>query len=320
MAQTTPPKRSLHPPAAGTDSSPASADAANRRPGRGGRGKDMSRRERRSLSSATISFGLVTIPVELHTATTSLAPSFHLIHERCGSRIQQQIYCPVCERVVERSELVRGYELGKDQYVTFTPEELEGLEGEASKTIDIAEFVPLATVDPIYYETAYYLGPGNGGEKAYQLLAEAMGDTERVALATFLMRGKENLVAVRAVDGSLILHTLFFADEVRERPRVSRDKARVRAPEVQLARRLIEELARDKFVPERYEDAYRRRVLDAAKAKAKGKTIKTDVPSGPPAPVVDIMDALKASLRGRRRSGPASRARAGRLRHGRKAS
>ena len=273
----------------------------------------MARREARSLSRATISFGLVTIPVQLHTATTSLAPAFHLIHERCGSRIQQQIYCPKCQQVVERSELVRGYELGKDDHAVFTPEELETLEGEASRMIDLAEFVPLATVDPIYYETTYYLAPGEGGEKPYQLLAEAMGDSARAALATFVMRGKENLVAIRAADGVLVLHTLFFADEVRDPPKIAREK--VRAQEVQLARRLIDELASDAFVPERYEDTYRGRVLAAAKAKTRGKTIKAAASPEPRKAVVDIMDALKASLDRRRRSGPPPQARAGRLRH-----
>jgi DNA end-binding protein Ku len=264
------------------------------------------RREARSLSAATISFGLVSVPVELHTATKSLAPSFHMIHERCGSRIQQQFYCPVCKRVVERGELVRGYELRKGEYVIFTPEELKSLEGEASRTIDIAQFVPLVTIDPIYFETAYYLGPRDGGEKAYQLLTEAMADSGRAALATFVMRGKENLVAIRAVDQHLILHTLFFADEVRDAPRVSGAKSQLREAEIQLARRLIDELASERFQPERYEDAYRRRVLDAAKAKAKGKTLKIEEAGPPRAKVVDIMDALKASLEQRRRPRPAT--------------
>jgi DNA end-binding protein Ku len=268
-----------------------------------------SRRESRPLSGATISFGLVTIPVELRTATKSLAPSFHLIPERCGYRIQQQFYCPACKRVVERGELVRGYELRKDEYVTFTPEELKSLEGEASRVIDIAEFVPLSTIDPIYFETAYYLSPREGGEKAYRLLTEAMADSGRAALATFVMRGKENLVAIRTADHHLVLHTLFFADEVHDAPRVSGDKGAVRGTEVQLAKRLIDELASESFKPERFEDAYRQRVLEAAKAKAKGQTLKVEEPGEPRARVVDIMDALKASLERRRRPAPAVTAR-----------
>ena len=285
-----------------------------------GRTADTRRRGRRALSNATISFGLVTIPVELHSATRSLAPAFHLVHSVCGNRIQQQTYCPVCERVVERSELVRGFELERDQHVVFTPEELERLEGEASRAIELVEFVPLAAVDPIYFETSYYLGPGDGSEKAYRLLVEAMEGTGRAGVATFLMRGKENLVAIRAVEGSLVLHTLFFADEVRERPTAARGGGPVRESEVQLARRLIDELARDTFAPERYEDAYRQRVLDAARAKAKGRTVAVPAAAPKRAPVVSIMDALKASLEGRRRAAPAARVRSSRSGAARKAS
>jgi DNA end-binding protein Ku len=262
-----------------------------------------------------ISFGLVTIPVELRTATRSLAPAFHLVHQVCGSRIHQQLYCPVCQRVVERSELVRGFDVGKDRYVVFTPEELEHLEGEASRAIDIAEFVPLSAVDPIYYETTYYLSPGRDGGKAYGVLAEAMAGDARVALATFVMRGKENLVAIRAVNGVLLLHTLFFADEVRPQPTISRETRQSRPEEIKLARRLIDALASDAFAPDRYVDAYRRRVLDAARAKSKGETIEVEPPPSKPAPVVDIMEALKASLARRSPSNaraagaPASRAR-----------
>jgi len=295
---------------------PAHPPRPHRKSGASG---DADRQERRPLSSAMISFGLVTIPVELRTATRSLAPAFHLIHEACGSRIHQQLYCPVCQRVVERSELVRGFDVGKDRYVVFTPAELEHLEGEASRTIDIAEFVPLSTVDPIYYETTYYLSPRRDGEKAYGLLTEAMADGARVALATFVMRGKENLVAIRAVDGVLILHTLFFADEVLPRPTVAR-VAQSRPEEVKLALRLIEDLAHDTFSPERYVDAYRRRVLEAAQTKAKGETISVETPAAEPARVVDIMDALRASLERRKPQARSAGATGDRRRPARRAS
>ncbi len=302
---------------------PAKRPAGRRRPGGAKPARavvDEGRPESRPLSSAMISFGLVTIPVELRSATRSLAPAFHLVHGACGSRIQQQIYCPVCRRVVERSELVRGLDVGKDQYVVFSPEELERLEGEVPRTIDIAEFVPLAAVDPIYYETAYYLAPAKDGEKAYGLLTEAMEGDSRVALATFLMRGKENLVALRAVEGTLILHTLFFADEVRARPAGARAPGRSRPEELQLARRLIGELASDTFRPERYEDAYRGRVLQAARAKANGRVIEVETPAAARAPVVSIMDALKASLEGRTRPAALPRTRGTRSRLARQAS
>ena len=281
---------------------------------------DAGRTASRPLSTAVISFGLVTIPVELRSATRSLAPAFHLVHGACGSRIQQQTYCPVCRRVVERGELVRGFDIGKGRPVIFTPEELEQLEGEASRTIDITEFVPLTAVDPLYYETAYYLAPGKDGEKAYGLLTEVMGDDARVALATYLMRGKENLVALRAVDGVLVLHTLFFADEIRARPKLSREPARSRSEEIALARRLIGALARDTFEPERYEDTYRDRVLEAARAKANGRTIEAAEPAASRTPVVSIMDALKASLEKRKGPTAAPRARATRSRLAREAS
>src|SRR4029077_17063494 len=168
------------------------------------------------IGSGTISFGLVTIPVRLYTAASSAAVSFNPPTARCGSRIRQQTYCPVCKETVDRTALVKGYEVQKDEYVRFTEEELKALEGEASRVIDIAEFVPLAKVDPIYFEKTYYLGPDKGGEKAYHLLAQALARTDKVALATVVMRGKESLVLVRPAQGGLMLHMMYFADEIRD--------------------------------------------------------------------------------------------------------
>ena len=161
-----------------------------------------------SLQSGTISFGLVSIPVRLYTAAASGNVSFNQLHSVCGSRIRQQIFCPTCNRTVERNELVRGYEFAKDQYVQVKDEELKALEGEASKIIDIAEFVPLAEVDPIFFEKTYYLGPDKGGEKPYRLLADAMEKAGQVALAKYVMRGKESLVLIRPSQGGLMMHTL----------------------------------------------------------------------------------------------------------------
>jgi len=196
-----------------------------------------------SLGSGTISFGLVSIPVKLYTAASSGGVSFNLLHAKCGSRIKQQTFCPVDNEVVERSSLVKGYEFQKDQYVRFTDEELKALEGEASKVIDIAEFVPLATVDPIYFEKTYYLGPDKGGEKPYRLLADAMAKSDKVALATFVMRGKESLVLVRPAQDGLMLHTMYFADEVRDFGEIEKGKSvKLRDGELELAERLIGEL------------------------------------------------------------------------------
>src|SRR5712691_9347712 len=168
-----------------------------------------------SIGSGTISFGLVAIPIKLYTAAVSAGVSFHLLHATCDHRIRQQMYCPVDHAIVERSELVKGYEVAKDQYVPVTEAELQALAGAASTVIDISEFVPLLRVDPIYFERTYYLRPAKGGAKAYRLLAQAMATTGRVALATFVMRGKERLVLIRPAQHGLMLHTMYFADEVR---------------------------------------------------------------------------------------------------------
>jgi DNA end-binding protein Ku len=200
-----------------------------------------------SLRTATLNFGLVTIPVRFYTATWSRSPHFHLIHEQCGSRIKQQLFCPTCGRVVERNELVRGYEVQghsehDGQYVLFTDEELRALETAASPALDIAEFVPLDKIDPTYFESTYYLGPEKAGEKAYRLLVETMPDTGLAAVIQFVWRGKENVAAVRAQDGTLVLHTLFFADEVRDSKEIETSKAEVRDAELRLAKRLVDEL------------------------------------------------------------------------------
>jgi DNA end-binding protein Ku len=250
-----------------------------------------------SIGSGTISFGLVSIPVKLYAAAVAGGVSFNLLHARCGSRIKQQQICPVCNVVVERGDLVRGYEFAKDQYVRFTDEELKNLEGAVSKGIDIAEFVPLAGVDPIYFEKTYYLGPDKGGEKAYRLLTEAMSGASRVALATFVMRGKESLVLIRPAGGGLMLHTMYFADEIRDFGEIDRGQsARIQEREVELARRLIDELSSDAFQPERYEDDYRKRVLKVVGEKVEGKEITAVAPPEEPAKVIDLMDALRASL------------------------
>ena len=250
-----------------------------------------------SIGSGTISFGLVSIPVKMYTAAAGRGVSFNMLHAKCGSRIRQQQFCPVDNEVVERSQLVKGYEFAKDQYVRFTDEELKSLEGEASKIIDIAEFVPLASVDPIYFDKTYYLGPDKGGEKAYRLLADAMAESGRVALAKFVMRGKESLVLVRPAQNGLMLHTMYFADEVRDFGEVDKGQgAKIREGELGLALRLIGELSHDEFKPEQYEDDYRQRVLELVNSKVEGKEVTATGPEVQRAQVIDLMDALKQSL------------------------
>src|SRR5580765_5159751 len=172
-----------------------------------------------SIGSGNISFGLVSIPVKMFTAASSESVSFNQIHPKCGGRIKQQLLCPTCNEVVERSSLVKGYEFAKDQYVQFTEAELKALEGESSQLIDITEFVPLEQVDPIYFEKTYYLGPDKGGSKAYRLLCESMMKAGKV-----VMRGKENLMLIRASQDGLMLHAMYFADEIRDFGEIDKGK------------------------------------------------------------------------------------------------
>lgn len=249
------------------------------------------------LGSGTISFGLVSIPVRLYTAAVSGSVSFNLLHAKCGSRIKQQTFCPTCNEVVDRAALVRGYEFAKDQYVRVADDELKSLEGEASRIIDIAEFVPLDTVDPIYFEKTYYLGPDKGGEKPYRLLADAMAKSERVALAKFVMRGKESLVLIRAAQDGLMLHSMYFADEVRNFGEVDKGQsAKVKEGELEMALKLLEGLSSEAFAPERYQDEYRQRVLDLLNTKVEGRPARVSGPRKERAQVIDLMEALKESL------------------------
>jgi DNA end-binding protein Ku len=250
-----------------------------------------------SLGSGTISFGLVSIPVRLYTAASPAGVSFNQLHGVCGSRIRQQTFCPKCNKTVERAELVRGYEFAKDQYVQVKDDELKALEGEASKIIDIAEFVPLSEVDPIYFEKTYYLGPDKGGEKAYRLLSDAMEKAGQVALAKYVMRGKESLVLIRAAQNGLMLHTMYFADEVRNFDEVDKGQsAKIKEGELDLALQLINGLTTESFSPERYTDEYRHRVLGMINQKVEGQEVTVSEPAAPRAQVIDLMEALKESL------------------------
>lgn len=250
-----------------------------------------------SIGSGTLSFGLVSIPVKMFTAASSANVSFNLLHEKCGGRIKQQMVCPTCNVTVERSSLVRGYEFSKDQYVQFTDEELKSVEGEASEIIDITEFVPLEQVDPIYFEKSYYLGPDKGGAKAYRLLCDAMEKAQKVALAKFVMRGKESIVLIRPSQDGLMLHTMYFSDEVRDFNEIDKGSdASIRAGELDLAVKLIGELSADSFKPDAYADEYRGRVLAMAQEKIEGKEITAAGPKVERTQVIDLMDALKQSL------------------------
>jgi DNA end-binding protein Ku len=251
----------------------------------------------RSIATGTISFGLVSIPVRLYPATQpSASISFNLLHAACGSRLKQQYVCAKEGVKVEREEMVKGYEFAKDRYVTFTQEELRALDELATQTIDIAEFVPAAQVDPVYFDRAYYLGPDKGGGKAYRLLALALERAGKAALARYAARGKQYLVLIRPRDGRLVMQQLYYADEVRPADEVPIDDAQPKDAEVQLALQLIEQTASDAFRPEQYEDSVKARVQAAIEKKVEGQEISVAAPAEPAAQVIDLMDALKASL------------------------
>jgi DNA end-binding protein Ku len=251
----------------------------------------------RAMGSATISFGLVSIPVKLYsTSETRSGVSFNMLHGACGSRLKQQYICPKCEQVVPREDMVKGYEFAKDQYVTFTAEELEAIEAQATEAVDIAEFVPAKAVDPIYYDRAYYLGPDKGGAKAYALLAEALRKSERVALGRYAARGKQYLVMLRVSGRGLVLQQLRYADEVKPASEVPLDDTDVRDAELALALKLVEQVENDRFEPEKYEDDVRKAALAMIDKKVAGQEITVQPHEPPMAKVIDLMEALKASL------------------------
>jgi DNA end-binding protein Ku len=259
----------------------------------------------RALAGATISFGLVSIPVKLYSATQAEAGvSFNMLHAKCGSRVKQQYICPRDNEIVSRDEMVKGYEFAKDQYVTFTPDELKALEEKATQTIEISEFVPLEKIDPVYFDKAYYLGPEKGGEKAYQLLAEAMRETGRSGLARYAARGKQYLVLLRPsaeTGGGITMQQLLYSDEVRPFSEVPIPDAEVKESELKLAKQLIEQIASETFDPTQYHDDVRQRIEEDIRRKVDGQEIAVAGPEPEPARVIDLMEALKASLGGKRK-------------------
>lgn len=251
----------------------------------------------RSIGSATISFGLVSVPVSLFSTSESAASvSFNLVHKADGARLKQQYVCSRDGAVVEKDEIAKGYEFAKGRYVLFSPEELKALDEKATNAIEIAEFVPLARVDRIYLEKAYYLGPDKGGERAYRLLCEALTETGRAALGQYSARGRQYLVLVRPRDGVLVMEQLHYADEIRSAADVPRPEVQVKPAELALARQLIEQSASDEFHPENYRDTVRERVLEAIQRKVDGEEITAEPAEAPQAKIIDLMEALKASL------------------------
>jgi DNA end-binding protein Ku len=267
----------------------------------------------RSIASLTVSFGLVSIPVKLYSATeASRAISFNLLHKGCGSRLKQQYLCVKEEVVVPREDMVKGYEFAKDQYVMFTPEELKTLEEAGTHTAEITEFVPIESVDPIYFDKTYYLGPDKGGNKPYALLARALRESERCALGRWAARGKGYIVMIRPIEtehgDALVMQQLLYSAEVRSIKEIDIPKTDVKDAELKLAQQLIEQQASDKFDPGAYTDEVRKRVEAAVQKKVEGQEVTLAAePETGGAQVIDLMEALRASL-GKKKSGAAAAA------------
>jgi len=255
----------------------------------------------RSIASLTVSFGLVSIPVKLYSATeASRAISFNLLHKACGSRLRQQYFCIKEEVPVAREDMAKGYEFAKDQYVMFTPEELKALEEAGTQTADISEFVPIESVDPVYFDKAYYLAPVKGGAKPYALLAKALRESKRCALGRWAARGKQYIVMIRPVEQGemtgLAMQQLLYGGEVRSIKDIDIPKTEVRDAELKLAQQLIEQQASDSFDPSAYTDEVRARIEAAVQKKVEGQEITLAESPQPGAQVIDLMEALRASL------------------------
>jgi DNA end-binding protein Ku len=254
----------------------------------------------RSISTGTLSFGLVTVPIRLYTASESAAGiSFNMLHAECGSRLKQQYVCPKHDTVVGRDEMVKGYQFAKDQYVTFTAEEIKALAEEPNRAIEITEFVQISQVDPIFFDHTYYLGPDRGGEKAYKLLAEAMKQTGRAAIAKWAAHGKSYHVLLRPMQSGLVMQVLHSADEIKPFEEVPVGDAVLKDSELKLAVQLIEQISTDQFQPQAVEDEVRKRIQAAIDQKLEGHQVTAATPEAPKAQIIDLMEALKASLAAR---------------------
>ena len=253
----------------------------------------------RALQSVTITFGLVTIPVKMYAATNPRAGISFTMLDPKGGRVKQQYISAESGEVVPRNEMIKGYEFEKDRFVTFTKEELKALEEAASGAVEITEFVPAESIDPVFYEKAYYLGPDKGGAKPYRLLADAMRESGRSAIGRWAARGKQYLVNIRVVEQGLVLQELLYADEVRSIDEVEIPTAKVDSKELALANQLIDSITSKGFDPGKYQDDVKARIEAQIQKKVEGEEIT--VPEGGAAPkgakVIDIMEALRASLK-----------------------
>jgi DNA end-binding protein Ku len=250
------------------------------------------------IGSATLSFGLVSVPVKMFsTGESAAAISFNLLHGKDGSRLKQQYICSKDGEKVEREDMVKGYKLPDGGYVTFTKQELKELEEKGNNTIEVMEFVPAAQVDRVFLEKSYFLGPDKGGERAYRLLSEALKQTGRVAVGQYAARGKQYLVSVRPAANGLVMEQLHYGDEVRSIAEVPIPKIEVKKPELNLAVQIVEQAASASFQPDKYEDNVRKKVLEQIQRKVEGQEIIEEPTEAPKTQIIDLMEALKASLK-----------------------
>jgi len=252
----------------------------------------------RSIGSLTVSFGLVAIPVKLFTATQSQnSISFNMLHKTCGSRLRQQYVCIKEDVIVERDDMVKGYEFAKDQYVRFTPEEIKALEEAGSHSVEISEFVPVESIDPVYFDKTYYLSPDKGANKPYALLIEAMNEAKLAAVGRWATRGKAYIVLIRPINNVLTMQQLHFAADVRPSTEVDVPKTEVKAQELKLAKQLIEQQTSAKFDPAAYTDEHRGRIQAEIQKKVEGQEISVaEIEPESTGKVIDLMEALRASL------------------------
>src|SRR5690349_6506856 len=251
----------------------------------------------RSIGTATISFGLVSIPTKLYTTNETAGDiHFNMLHDADGARLKQQYVCTKCNEIVDREHTVKGYEHAKGQYVVLSADELKALDAVATQAIALEEFVPASAVDPLYVDKSYYLGPDKGGERAYKLLHDAMLETGLVGVASYSARGKQYIVALRPFNNGLIIHQLRYAQEVKPWTEVPMpDLPELKPAEINLAKQIIQQIAAETFAPEKYKDEVQERMMDLIQKKIEGQEI-TVAPEAPAGKVIDLMEALKASL------------------------
>ena len=241
-----------------------------------------------------LTFGLISIPVRMFAAARGERISFNQLHKECHSRLKQPLFCPVCNRNVERSEIVKGYEYEKDQYVLFSEEELDKIEPPSAHVMEILEFVKLNEMDPLYFDSSYYISPEEAGVKAYKLLMKAMEESGYGAIAKLTMHQREHIVIIRPGSRGMTLHTMFYSNEIRAAESIPTDNVEVKDQEKKLAEQLIASLAAP-FEPQKYRDEYQENVRALIAAKLKGQEV-TEVAQPHLAPVIDLMEALKKSI------------------------